>query len=163
MVAQHVFFGLIAAVTVLSALKVVTTRNVVHAALFLVLVFAGIAGSFIMLGAEFTASVQVLVYIGAIVVLFLFGIMLTRTKVDPEHEPPRSQKAVAALVAAVIAVILGSVLWSAFEDTELPSETVQSTAELSDSIFSTYLIPFEAVSVLLLAALIGAIVVARRD
>lgn len=163
MVAQHVFFGLIAAVTVLSALKVVTTRNVVHAALFLVLVFAGIAGSFIMLGAEFTASVQVLVYIGAIVVLFLFGIMLTRTKVDPDDEPPRSQKAVAALVAAVIAVILGSVLWSAFEDTELPSDTVQTTAELSDSIFSTYLIPFEVVSVLLLAALIGAIVVARRD
>lgn len=163
MVGQQIAFGLMALVTVGSALVVVTTKNVVHAALFLVLVFAGIAGQFILLGAEFTATVQVLVYIGAIVVLFLFGIMLTRARVAPEEEPPKAQKAVAALVAALLAVLLGSVLWTAFEDTELPAERVQTTAEVSDSIFSTYLVPFEVVSVLLLAALIGAIVVARRD
>jgi NADH-quinone oxidoreductase subunit J len=163
MVAQQIAFGLMALVTVGSALKVVTTRNVVHAALFLVLVFAGIAGLFILLGAEFTANVQVLVYIGAIVVLFLFGIMLTRARVAESEEPPRSQKVVAGLVALLLFVILGGTLWNAFEDEELPAERVQTTAAVSDSIFSTYLIPFEVVSVLLLAALIGAIVVARRD
>jgi len=163
MVAQQIAFALMALVTVGSALKVVTTRNVVHAALFLVLVFAGIAGLFILLGAEFTANVQVLVYIGAIVVLFLFGIMLTRARVSESEEPPRSQKVMAGFVALLLLVILGGTLWNAFEDDELPAERVQTTAEVSDAIFSTYLIPFEVVSVLLLAALVGAIVVARRD
>ena len=163
MVAQQIAFGLMALVTIVAALRVVTTRNVVHAALFLILVFAGIAGQMILLGAEFTASVQVLVYIGAIVVLVLFGIMLTRARVSADEEPPASQRALAFLVAALLAVILGATLWSAFEDTRLPADTVQRTAEVSDEIFSTYLVPFEVVSVLLLAALIGAIVVARRD
>jgi NADH-quinone oxidoreductase subunit J len=163
MVAQQIAFGLMALVTIVAALKVVTTSNVVHAALFLVIVFGGIAGQMILLGAEFTASVQVLVYIGAIVVLFLFGIMLTRARVGPEEEASGSTKLVGFIVSALLAVILGTTLWSAFEDTRLPTETVQRTAEVSDAIFSTYLLPFEVVSVLLLAALIGAIVVARRD
>ena len=163
MVAQQVAFGIMALITVVAALRVVTTSNVVHAALSLVIVFAGIAGQMILLGAEFTASVQVLVYIGAIVVLFLFGIMLTRARIGPDEHAPRSQRVVAGLVALLLAVILGGVLWDAFEDTRLPTETVQRTGEVSDAIFSTYLLPFEVVSVLLLAALIGAIVVARRD
>jgi len=163
MVAQQVAFGLMAFITIVAALRVVTTSNVVHAALYLVIVFGGIAGQMILVGAEFTASVQVLVYIGAIVVLFLFGIMLTRARVGPEEEASRSTKLVGFLVSALLAVILGATLWSAFEDTRLPTETVQRTAEVSDAIFSTYLLPFEVVSVLLLAALIGAIVVARRD
>jgi NADH-quinone oxidoreductase subunit J len=70
---------------------------------------------------------------------------------------------VAALVGLLLAVILGGALWDEWGDDRLPTETVQRTAEVSDAIFSTYLIPFEVVSVLLLAALIGAIVVARRD
>jgi NADH-quinone oxidoreductase subunit J len=163
MVAQQVAFGMMALITIVAALRVVTTRNVVHAALSLVIVFAGIAGQMILLGAEFTASVQVLVYIGAIVVLFLFGIMLTRARIGPDEESPRSQRVVAALVGLLLAVILGGALWDEWGDDRLPTETVQRTAEVSDAIFSTYLIPFEVVSVLLLAALIGAIVVARRD
>lgn len=163
MVAQQIAFGLMAIIMIVAALRVVTTSNVVHAALYLVIVFAGIAGQFILLGAEFTASVQVLVYIGAIVVLFLFGIMLTRARVGPDEEAPGSQRLIAFLVSALLAVVLGATLWSAFEDTELPAERVQRTGEVSDAIFSTYVLPFEVVSVLLLAALIGAIVVARRD
>lgn len=163
MVAQQVAFGLMALITIVAALRVVTTSNVVHAALSLVIVFAGIAGQFILLGAEFTATVQVLVYIGAIVVLFLFGIMLTRAKIGPDESSPRGQRVMAALVALLLAVILGAAVWDGFGDERLPADTVQRTAEVSDQIFSTYLIPFEALSVLLLAALIGAIVVARRD
>ena len=78
MVAENIAFGLIAAVIVLAALRVVTTSNIVHAALYLVIVLAGVAAQYFLLGAEFVATTQILVYIGAIVVLFLFGIMLTR-------------------------------------------------------------------------------------
>ena len=80
LVAQNVFFAIIALVMVLAALKMVTTENIVHAALYLVIVLAGAAGMFILLGAEFIAVTQILVYIGAIIVLFLFGIMLLSPK-----------------------------------------------------------------------------------
>src|SRR5690606_3441649 len=84
MVAQNVFFYLIAAVMVVAALAVVTTRNVVRAALYLVVVFAGVSAIYILLAAEFVAVTQILVYIGAIMVLMLFGIMLTRAKIGRE-------------------------------------------------------------------------------
>ena len=76
MVAQNVFFGIIAFVMICSAFKVVTTKNVIHAALWLVVVLAGVAGQFLLLGAEFVGVTQILVYIGAVVVLLLFGVML---------------------------------------------------------------------------------------
>jgi NADH-quinone oxidoreductase subunit J len=84
MVAQHIAFGVIAAIVIFGALRVVTTNNVVHAALYLVLVLAGAGASFLLLGAEFVGITQILVYIGAIVVLFLFGIMLTRAPIGRE-------------------------------------------------------------------------------
>ena len=77
LLAQNIAFGIIAALMIYSAIRVVTSANVVHAAVYLVLVLAGAAAQFILLGAEFVAITQVIVYIGAIVVLFLFGIMLT--------------------------------------------------------------------------------------
>ena len=91
MVAQNVFFYLIAAVMVAAAVAVVTTKNVVHAAVYLVVVFAGVAGIYLLLAAEFVAVTQVLLYIGAIMVLMLFGIMLTRARIGREialtHDP----------------------------------------------------------------------------
>jgi len=84
MVAQQIAFGVTAFAMALGAVRVVTTKNVVHAALWLMLVLAGVAANFILLAAEFVAVVQVLVYIGAIVVLFLFGIMLTRAPIGRE-------------------------------------------------------------------------------
>ena len=91
---ENIVFGIFAAAMVLGALGVVTTKNVVHAALFLVVVLAGGAAQFILLGQEFVAWVQVLVYIGAVIVLFLFGIMLTRAPMHPD-ESPRQRPAVA--------------------------------------------------------------------
>jgi NADH-quinone oxidoreductase subunit J len=165
--AQNVAFYIIAAVMIVAALRVVTTKNVVHAALYLVAVLVGIAGQFILLGAEFIAATQLLVYVGAIVVLFLFGIMLTRAQLgkDPEVDGSNAQKWSAGLVAVVLLTVMGYAIYATdgMSDVELVEERVQTTAQVSDSIFSTYLVPFEAVSVLLLAALIGAIVLARRD
>ncbi|QGG96918.1 NADH-quinone oxidoreductase subunit J [Actinomarinicola tropica] len=150
---------------VVGALKVVTTKNVVHAALYLVAVLTGMAGQFILLGAEFIAITQMLVYVGAIVVLFLFGIMLTRAQLgkDPDVDGTTVQKTSGVLVALVLLVVMGYAIYDRFEGVELAEERVQPTAMVADSIFSTYIVPFEAISVLLLAALIGAIVLARRD
>ena len=99
-VAENIGFGIIAAFMIFGALRVVTTRNVVHAALWLVLVLAGAAAQFILLAAEFVALTQVLVYIGAIVVLFLFGIMLTRAPIGGDADLTRKTWLGGALVGA---------------------------------------------------------------
>jgi NADH-quinone oxidoreductase subunit J len=163
MVAQHIAFGVIAAVVVIGALRVVTTDNVVHAALWLVAVLAGAGASFLLLGAEFVGITQVLVYIGAIIVLFLFGIMLTRAPIGRELRLTGSNWIAGLSVAVLVAGVLGYTLIEAFGSDKLPDRAPQTTAEVSDSIFSTYLVPFEVVSVLLLAALVGAIVLARKE
>jgi NADH-quinone oxidoreductase subunit J len=165
LVAQNIAFYVIAALMVVAAVRVVTVKNMVHAALWLVIVLAGIAAQFILLAAEFIAITQVLVYIGAIVVLFLFGIMLTRAPDGEEDrlDNPGPTRIVAGVVALALAVVLGYSLWDGFRDTELGDMAVQRTSDVSDAIFGGNLVPFEAISVLLLAALIGAIVLARRD
>ena len=162
-VAQNVFFGIIAAVMLLSAWRVVTTKNVVHAALYLVIVLAGVAAQFILLGAEFIGITQVLVYIGAIIVLFLFGIMLTRARLGDDDNVRTERRFMAALVGVVLFGVMAYALLYDFEDTHLDVAEPSTTAQVSDAIFSQYLIPFEVVGMLLLAALIGAIVVARKD
>ena len=163
LVAQNVACGVMALAMVAAALRMVTTRNVVHAALYLVVVLAGVAGMFILLGAEFVGVTQVLVYIGAIVVLFLFGIMLTKGSFGEDDGVTGERRLVAGLVGLLVFGVMAAALVESFEDAELSRSGPSTTAELADSIFSDYIVPFEAVSVLLLAALIGAIVVARRD
>lgn len=162
-VAQNIFFGVIAAVMVLSAWRVVTTKNVVHAALYLVIVLAGVAAQFILLGAEFIGVTQVLVYIGAVIVLFLFGIMLTRARLGDDDTVARERRLMAALVGVLLFGVMSWAVIDDYRDTHVNIATQSTTELVSDSIFSQYLIPFEVVSMLLLAALIGAIVVARKD
>ncbi len=171
MVAQNLFFYAIAAVIVFSAIRVVTSQNVVHAALYLVAVLAAVAGQYVMVAAEFVAATQVLVYIGAIVVLFLFGIMLTRAKLGSDQDLTNKSWPTAALTAVVLFGVMAYALIDEYrwDETPLPDDPRiigvegSNTATVSDSIFSTYLVPFEVVSVLLLAALVGAIVLARKD
>ena len=108
LVAQNVFFALIALVMILAALRMVTTENIVHAALYLVIVLAGAAGMFILLGAEFVAVTQILVYIGAIIVLFLFGIMLTKGSFGTEEGEFRERNRMAVLVGVLICLLYTS-------------------------------------------------------
>jgi NADH-quinone oxidoreductase subunit J len=172
MVAENIFFYLIAATIVFSAIRVVTTHNVVHAALYLVAVLAAVAGEYILLTAEFVAAAQVLVYIGAIVVLFLFGVMLTRAKLGRDQELT-NRKAVlgGALTALLLLGVMGYSLIDEYgwtrtplpHDTRLVTVNGSNTATVSDTLFRSYLVPFEVASVLLLAALVGAIVLARKD
>jgi len=165
LVAQNIGFGLIAAVMVFGALRVVTVRNVVHAALWLVLVMSGAAAQYILLTAEFVAITQVLVYIGAVMVLFLFGTMLTRARIGAEADL-NNRHALAAVPVGLL--MLGAMAWVLIDgwgDDKLPqSDTVPvTTAQLSDDIFGNYLLPFWVLSFLLLIAMIGAIVLARKD
>lgn len=162
-VAQNVFFAVIAVTMVFSAVRVVTTSNIVHAALWLVVVLAGVAAQFILLGSEFVAVTQVLVYIGAVVVLFLFGVMLTRASLGDDESVGEEKRGIAAVVAVLLFSVMAIALIDSFEDNRLVIDEPLSTARVSDAIFSQYIVAFEAVSVLLLAALIGAIVVARKD
>lgn len=164
MVAQNIGFAIIAVMMVVGALRVVTTSNVVHAALWLVVVLSGAAAQYVLLGAEFVALTQVLVYVGAVMVLFLFGIMLTRSRIGREgglNNPNWKWGIPVALLVLAATVIT---LVRSFGDERLPEGTDPVPVQaVSDLIFGPYLLPFWALSFVLLAAMIGAIVLARKD
>jgi len=163
MLAQNLVFAVIALIMVVAGARLVTTKNVVRAALFLAIVLAGGAAIFILLAAEFVAWVQVLVYIGAIVVLLLFGVMLTRAPIGTEGGLDNDQRWIGALVALLVLGALGSVLIDAFGEQKVKIVAPQRTAAVSDAVFGAYVVPFEVASVLLLGALVGAVALARRD
>ncbi|MET7460390.1 NADH-quinone oxidoreductase subunit J [Nonomuraea sp. NPDC005501] len=161
---QEIVFLLLGAAAVGSALLVVATRQLVHAALWLVVCFGALAGCYLVLTAEFVAWVQVLIYVGAVVVLMLFGIMLTRAPIGRSADLDSGNRVVAALVAVATAAVLVTVVVDGFRTAYAPLDPGQGAAkELGASVFSTWVLPFEALSVLLLAALIGAIVLSRTD
>src|SRR4051812_28247525 len=165
---QEVAFWIIAAAMAGAAIGVVRSNNVVHAALYLVVVLAGSAAQYILLLAEFVAWVQVLIYIGAIVVLFLFGVMLTRAPMREESgKLDNSQRLASAVVALFLFGVLTVFLVDAFEGSEVQFKDslvhMGGTTNVGQSIFRDYVIPFEVVSMLLLAALVGAVALARRD
>ena len=162
-VAQNIGFGIIAAFMIVSAVNVVRSSNVVHAALSLVAVMAGAAAQYLLLAAEFVAVTQVLVYIGAVMILFLFGVMLTRARVGKETDLNNKSWALGIPVALLMLGTMSYVLIKGFGGDHLEPATQVSTAALSDSIFKPFLLPFEALSFVLLAAVIGAIVLARKD
>jgi NADH-quinone oxidoreductase subunit J len=162
-VAQNVGFGIIALIMIVSALNVVRSSNVVHAALSLVALMAGAAALYVMLAAEFVAVTQVLVYIGAVMILFLFGVMLTRARVGRETDLNNKNWAIGIPVALLMLGAMVFVLIDGFGNDRLEPTNQVSTAELSDSIFKPFLLPFWALSFVLLAAVIGAIVLARKD
>ncbi len=164
MVAQNIFFGIIAAVMVVAAVRVVTVRNVVHAALWLVLVMSGAAAQYILLAAEFVGVTQILVYVGAVMVLLLFGTMLTRAQIGQEKDLNHRSWPLGIPVAGVLFLAMAVALIGGFEDTKLPRDADRVTVQqISDDLFSPYLIPFLALSFVLVATVIGAIVLARRD
>src|SRR5438876_2843957 len=145
MIAENVFFGIIAAAMVIGALGVVTTKNIVHAALYLVIVLAGGAAQFLLLGQEFVAWVQVLVYIGAVIVLFLFGIMLTRAPMHPEDSLESNLRWPGVVVAPFLAGVLGGLLVHTYHADEVDIKAPVRTAQVTNSIFTPYIVPFEVV------------------
>lgn len=165
----NVVFAVLAVVMVIAAIRVVTTRNVVHAALWLIIVLGGNGVIYLLLQAEFVAMTQFLVYLGAIVVLFLFGIMLTRAPLGRSDDLDNDQRWMGLAVSLILLAVIGYSLIKTYTSDKLTFTGVKGvgtnagTQALANSIFTDYLVPFEVVSVMLLAALIGAIVLARRD
>ena len=152
---------------------VITTPNTVHSVLYLVMSFLGVAVIFVVLEAEFLAVIQVLVYAGGIVVLYLFVVMLVNLKRDPEaHQDPRRLSVVGlALAGAVLLELVGIIVYSYSREPSEPvaaapvaSVAVQGNVEqIGWLLYTDYLIPFEVASVLLLVAMVGAIVLAKRE
>jgi NADH-quinone oxidoreductase subunit J len=157
-------FTVIALGVLFAGFRVVTSQNLVHSALFLVATLGGTAALFLMLSAEFVAWVLVLVYIGAVVVLFLFGIMITRAPTGLDLGLDAENRLVPALLAAAVFVMLAWGAIDAFGMTELASTGMATSTELiGESLLGRFVVPFEVVSFVLLAALIGGITIARRD
>ena len=161
MTAQEIAFTVVAGFGTIAAIALVTSKNVVHAALFLVATLASVGGVYLILAAEFVAWVQILIYVGAIVVLLLFSLMLTKAPIGREALD-NQQRGVSAIVALGVLAGLIVLVWDAFRGAEI--ELTRSTTEgVGESLFRSFILPFEVVSFLLLAAMIGAIVLARRE
>jgi NADH-quinone oxidoreductase subunit J len=153
-------------VAVAAALLVVTTRNLIHAALWLVVCLGALAGCYLVLTAEFVAWVQVLIYVGAVVVLLLFGVMLTRAPIGRSDDLTSGNRYAAAVVALATAATLIAVVVRGFRHAYADfsdAGTAGSATANGTAIFRYWVLPFEVLSVLLLAALVGAIVLSRRD
>ncbi|MDP2952686.1 MAG: NADH-quinone oxidoreductase subunit J [Chloroflexota bacterium] len=160
MTGAAIAFWVLAVVTVGAALAVVFLRNIFRAALFLVLCFFGVAGLYITLQADFLAAVQVLIYVGAISVLLLFAIMLTRdtTQGNPAQRWHLIPLAMAGLVFVGLAYVILRARWVLSAHPPL-NNTIDTIA---DALFNRFVLPFEVASVLLLAAIIGAIVLVKE-
>ena len=166
MTAQEYAFLVVAVIGGLAAVAVVTARNVVHAALYLVVALACIGVTFLLVGAEFVGWTQILIYVGAIVILFLFGLMLTKAPIGKDtldHLP--QNRIVGGVVALLVFLGLAGLMLRVWpmDSTPASQQVLGSTAVVGESLFRDYVLPFEVVSFLLLAALIGAIVLARKD
>ncbi|WP_328943110.1 NADH-quinone oxidoreductase subunit J [Streptomyces sp. NBC_00250] len=160
----EIAFLLVGLVTLGAALVTVTTRQLVHAALWLVVALGGLAVEYLLLTAEFIAWVQVLIYVGSVVVLLLFGLMLTKAPIGHSPDADSRNKPAAIAVAIAAAAALVWVVVDAFRTTWIDLDgAVQGSTKVSGEIlFRHWVLPFEALSVLLLAALVGAIVLSRR-
>ncbi len=164
-----ILFIILAAVAVLSALGLLVSRNAVYAALFLVLNFATVAVFYLLLGAPFIALAQVTVYAGAIMVLFLFVIMLLGAERLPKAIGLPWQRPLAIGLAAVLLVEAGFLLFQRLQITTVLSDpgaevnTLDAIRNLANALFQQYLLPFEVTSILLLVAMVGAIVLTKKE
>ena len=155
-----ILFIVLAVLTLGGGLGVVATRNVVHASLALLLSLLAVAGIYLILFAEFLAIVQVLIYGGAITIVLLFAIMLTRTAEYPRITDNRQWPLAAAAAVATLTVLAGSFWTKASVGSEPHSPAL---TDLANSLFTRWAIPFEVASLVLLVALIGAIIIARES
>jgi NADH-quinone oxidoreductase subunit J len=156
-------FYLMAAITLGSAMMVAFSRNIIYSAFSLLGTFAGVAGLYIFLGADFVAAVQLLIYVGGILVLILFAVMLTHRITDVEI----TNRAAGRIPALIVIGILIFLLVQAIRETPWAKAKnivhAPTTAKIGDLFLDTYLLPFELASLVLLAALIGAVVISRKE
>lgn len=158
-----IIFYLFAAVTLVSAFFVVTNRNVVYSAFFLLFTFFGVAGIYVLLGADFVAVVQVIVYVGGILILLLFGVMLTNKITNVEIKTGTINILPAAIGVGIFAGVLLAALINSDWKTLPEGKPLPTTALLGSMLIQDYLLVFELLGIILLIALIGAASIARRE
>ena len=158
-----VVFYVVAAVTIVSAAMVAFSRNIIYSAFSLLGTFAGVAGLYIFLGADFVAAVQLLIYVGGILVLILFAVMLTHRITDVQITNRAAGRIPGLIVIGVFLVLLVQAIqetpWVKAKDMSYEP----TTGKIGDLFLESYLLPFELASLVLLAALIGAVVLARKE
>lgn len=159
---MDIIFWIIAVITLGAALLMVTSKNIFHSALFMVVTFIGVAAVYLMLQADFIAAVQILVYAGAITIFIVFGIMLT-VRGSMKQTNLFSGSALPAGIVSLALIIINAAMvmkthWPV-SNVKPPQETVPQIADL---MLTKYLIPFEVAAVLLLVALLGAIIIAKE-
>ena len=165
-VLNSLLFYFFSALAVASAILMVTRRNIVHAVVFLITTLLATAGIFLQLQAEFLFIVQVILYVGGIMVLFVFVIMLVNLDVSMRLVQFNRQWLVAGVLALVLATQVLVAFWAGRTTLRLPAMQVEiapkNTEAVADALFSKYMLPFEIASILLLVAMVGAVVMAKR-
>jgi NADH-quinone oxidoreductase subunit J len=164
MTSYDIIFYIFAIVTLLSAGIVVFSKNIVYSAFSLLFTFSAVAGIYVLLNADFIAITQLLIYVGGIMVLMLFGVMLTTNAANVDLNTQTLKSLPATVVVAVISALLVSTMISTKWKTADSGEQVQATvAGLGELLLTKYLLPFEIASIVLLVAIIGAAFLARRN
>mgnify|MGYP005846698171 FL=1 len=160
---ELLIFYFLAAITIGAALIVVLGRNIVHCAFSLVLAFFGVAGLYVLLDAEFLAAVQVLIYVGGITILLLFAIMLTSRVSGKGIRILNEQVGLSTVIAASLFILLIYAFYKGIPPVAVKVPPPANTPSIGRMLMTTHVLPFEVVSVLLLAALVGALILARKE
>ncbi|MBM4169155.1 MAG: NADH-quinone oxidoreductase subunit J [Ignavibacteria bacterium] len=159
-----IIFYLFAVITLGSATIVVFSKNVVYSAFALLFALFGVAGLYVLLMADFLAITQLLVYVGGILVLVLFGVMLTTKVFDVQMKTKTIQMVPAVAILGLLSGTIVGVFWSTdWYISENPIDVAKTAPQIGNMLLTTYLLPFEIASVVLLVALIGAAMIARRE
>ena len=163
MQAQDIFFIAFALLALVCGILVILSRNPVNSAMFLVLTIASLAGLFVLLNAFFLAAVQVLVYAGAVMVLFLFVIMLLDLKEEQRRKIKMFSLALGAIAVAAVGFLLTRTIWFSGVGRSMQPQLEGGTRPLGTTLFKDFLLPFEIVSVILLVAMVGVILLSKKE
>ncbi|MEK9135857.1 MAG: NADH-quinone oxidoreductase subunit J [Bacteroidota bacterium] len=158
-------FYLFAFITLFSAFVVVFSRNIIYSAFSLLFTFFGVAGLYALLQADFLAVTQILIYVGGILVLLLFGVMLTNKVISVDIKTGTVQTVPAMMIVAIVAGSLAGMFYSTWKSVPVPGPLAMNTTtkSIGEMLMTSYLLPFEISSVVLLVALIGAALISRRE
>jgi NADH-quinone oxidoreductase subunit J len=157
-------FAIIAALTIAAAVAAMSLRNLIHCALALVVTFAGIAAAYLQLSAQFVGFTQILVYIGAVTILIVFAILLTRSsETNPQSVLSTGWISGIGVAVAVLAVLVWAISRSAITKSEIALTSAPTVKQIGDALMTKFVLPFEVIGLLLTAALIGAVIIAMKD
>ena len=157
-------FAIIAMLTIAAAVAAISLRNLVHCALALVVTFLGLAATYLQLNAQFVGFAQILVYVGAVAILIVFAILLTRSSETPQQSiVSKGWLSGIAVAVAVLGVLVWAINHSAIMQPGIPEPTEVTVRQIGDALMTKYVLPLEVIGLLLTAAMIGAVIIAMRD